>query len=76
MGFEDRCFTETLVNLQTRPIPKQHDLQGPIDDAFMDSFIFVTPTGHSPIRRSKIGSKANRSERSANGAASSAAKRG
>jgi hypothetical protein len=24
---------------------KQHDLQGPIDDAFMDSFIVVKPTG-------------------------------
>lgn len=26
---------------------KRHDLQGPIDDAFMDSFIFVRPTGES-----------------------------
>jgi Prolyl oligopeptidase family len=24
---------------------KRHGLQGPIDDAFMDSFLFVTPTG-------------------------------
>ncbi len=24
---------------------KQHGLQGPIDDAFLDSFLFVTPTG-------------------------------
>ena len=24
---------------------KRHDLQGPIDDAFMDSFLFVTPSG-------------------------------
>ncbi|MEI2676410.1 MAG: hypothetical protein V9G29_00250 [Burkholderiaceae bacterium] len=24
---------------------KRHNLQGPIDDAFMDSFIFVRPTG-------------------------------
>jgi hypothetical protein len=24
---------------------KRHNLQGPIDDAFMDSFVFVTPTG-------------------------------
>ncbi|MFQ5733693.1 MAG: prolyl oligopeptidase family serine peptidase [Planctomycetaceae bacterium] len=24
---------------------KRHDLQGPIDDAFMDSFVFVKPTG-------------------------------
>lgn len=27
---------------------KKHDLQGPVDDAFMDSFIMVTPTG-TPI---------------------------
>jgi dienelactone hydrolase len=27
---------------------KTHDLQGPIDDAFMDRFIFVTPTSKSP----------------------------
>jgi hypothetical protein len=24
---------------------KRHGLQGPVDDAFMDSFVFVTPTG-------------------------------
>lgn len=31
------------------PTPKQkiHGLQGPIDDAFMDSFVFVRPTGTS-----------------------------
>ena len=27
---------------------KRHGLQGPIDDAFMDSFLFVRPTGKSP----------------------------
>jgi pimeloyl-ACP methyl ester carboxylesterase len=26
-------------------LAKRHGLQGPIDDAFMDSFLFVTPTG-------------------------------
>ena len=26
---------------------KRHDLQGPIDDAFMDAFVFVRPTGTS-----------------------------
>jgi len=33
----------------TRPTPlaKRHGLQGPIDDAFMDSFIFVRPTGQA-----------------------------
>lgn len=34
------------------PVPskglrKQHGLQGPIDDAFMDAFVFVKPTGES-----------------------------
>ncbi|MCA9268150.1 MAG: prolyl oligopeptidase family serine peptidase, partial [Planctomycetales bacterium] len=27
------------------PLAKRHDLQGPIDDAFMDSFLIVRPTG-------------------------------
>lgn len=30
---------------QKGTLRKQHDLQGPIDDAFMDSFIVVRPTG-------------------------------
>ncbi|MEQ8786159.1 MAG: prolyl oligopeptidase family serine peptidase [Pirellulaceae bacterium] len=29
-------------------LAKRHNLQGPIDDALMDSFIFVRPTGKSP----------------------------
>lgn len=29
----------------TQQLRKQHNLQGPIDDAFMDSFIVVRPTG-------------------------------
>jgi pimeloyl-ACP methyl ester carboxylesterase len=29
----------------TSAIRKKHGLQGPIDDAFMDSFVFVIPTG-------------------------------
>jgi len=28
-----------------RVLAKRHNLQGPIDDAFMDSFLFVRPTG-------------------------------
>jgi dienelactone hydrolase len=28
-------------------VKKEHDLQGPIDDAFMSRFIIVRPTGHS-----------------------------
>jgi dienelactone hydrolase len=30
---------------------KRHDLQGPIDDAFMDSFLIVRPTGKSASSR-------------------------
>ncbi|MBX6314281.1 MAG: prolyl oligopeptidase family serine peptidase [Isosphaeraceae bacterium] len=30
---------------------KRHGLQGPIDDAFMDTFLFVRPTGQSPHDR-------------------------
>ena len=38
---------------QLGPLPdvksrKRHGLQGPIDDAFMDSFVFVRPTGDEP----------------------------
>ena len=32
-------------------LKKKHDLQGPIDDAFMDSFVIVKPTGESPNRK-------------------------
>jgi dienelactone hydrolase len=28
---------------------KRHGLQGPVDDAFMDSFVFVTPTGKPAV---------------------------
>jgi dienelactone hydrolase len=28
-------------------LTKRHDLQGPVDDAFLDSFLFVRPTGKS-----------------------------
>jgi len=37
-------------NLGPEPGPalrKRHDLQGPIDDAFLDAFLFVRPTGKS-----------------------------
>jgi hypothetical protein len=33
-------------------VRKRHNLQGPIDDAFMDSFLIVRPTGKSP--RAKV----------------------
>ncbi len=36
---------EPFQSRKTEPLVKHHGLQGPIDDAFMDSFIFVRPTG-------------------------------
>ena len=36
-----------LGELPAHDLVKKHDLQGPIDDAFMDSFVVVTPTGQS-----------------------------
>ncbi len=52
----DRSWSFHLWNgksiAQAGPPPgqlhKRHDLQGPIDDAFMDRFIVVRPTGTSP----------------------------
>jgi dienelactone hydrolase len=38
----------TLGDLPDGVVRKRHDLQGPIDDAFMDAFLFVRPTGTSP----------------------------
>lgn len=34
-----------LTSLGQRGFSKRHNLQGPIDDAFMDSFVMVRPTG-------------------------------
>ena len=51
----DRSWTCRLIrdaagawNIGESPhdlVNKRHDLQGPIDDAFMDAFVFVRPTG-------------------------------
>lgn len=50
----DRSWTCSLYRagqdwqIGTNPVGdlrKRHDLQGPIDDAFMDAFVFVRPTG-------------------------------
>jgi Prolyl oligopeptidase family len=39
---------EKWINGAARPaLVKKHDLQGPVDDAFMSSFIVVRPTGKS-----------------------------
>ncbi|MEW6303545.1 MAG: prolyl oligopeptidase family serine peptidase [Verrucomicrobiota bacterium] len=35
----------SVASVATPPLAKRHNLQGPIDDAFMDSFIMVRPTG-------------------------------
>jgi hypothetical protein len=43
-------FADDAWHLGGRDKPalrKRHDLQGPIDDAFMDSFLFVRPTGEA-----------------------------
>ncbi|MDB6133885.1 MAG: prolyl oligopeptidase family protein [Verrucomicrobiales bacterium] len=37
---------------------KKHNLQGPIDDAFMDSFIFVRPTGQAANEKAGAWAKA------------------
>lgn len=53
----DRSFSMTLTKTSAgwtvgappaTGLRKRHNLQGPIDDAFMDSFLFVKPTGTSP----------------------------
>lgn len=36
---------KTVRSFSNNPLRKRHGLQGPIDDAFMDSFIMVRPTG-------------------------------
>ncbi len=40
-----------LGELPSSPLRKTHGLQGPIDDAFMDAFMFVRPTGHALSER-------------------------
>jgi poly(3-hydroxybutyrate) depolymerase len=34
-----------IADDDSKTVRKRHDLQGPIDDAFMDRFLMVTPTG-------------------------------
>ncbi|WP_435008553.1 prolyl oligopeptidase family serine peptidase [Tundrisphaera lichenicola] len=40
-------WTRKDLQAQGDVLRKRHDLQGPIDDAFMDSFVIVRPTGKS-----------------------------
>ncbi len=48
----------SLVNAPPSGLVKTHGLQGPIDDAFMDSFIIVRPTGKSKNDKFAAWSKA------------------
>ena len=49
--FSDRSFEFTADNRNNseHTLVKRNDLQGPIDDAFMDSFLIATPTGPSDL---------------------------
>jgi hypothetical protein len=49
---------KVVKNAEQGGLVKRHGLQGPIDDAFMDSFIMVRPTG-KPLNE-KVGGWANR----------------
>jgi len=42
---EDEAADSEETEEEAPVLAKRHGLQGPIDDAFMDSFLFVTPTG-------------------------------
>jgi len=56
-GLSDRSWSASFVrngerwklgSPESKGLRKRHNLQGPIDDAFMDSFLIVRPTGKSP----------------------------
>lgn len=40
-----QVMDEAAFRASASTLAKRHDLQGPIDDAFMDRFVFVRPTG-------------------------------
>ncbi len=42
------AFRDKFSEEDPKILKKRHNLQGPIDDAFMDAFVFVRPTGTSP----------------------------
>ncbi len=50
---KDNGEWRSVPTLDDGTIRKQHGLQGPIDDAFMDSFLMVRPSGNS--RHERIG---------------------
>ena len=41
-----------IGEMKSKSLRKMHNLQGPIDDAFMDTFVMVTPTGEG--RNAKV----------------------
>ncbi len=47
LSFVKTNGTWSVGTLPAEGFHKKHDLQGPIDDAFMDSFLIVRPTGKS-----------------------------
>jgi hypothetical protein len=55
---------------------KRHGLQGPIDDAFMDGFVFVRPAGPGLHERRPAGRPASATGRSTSGGGCSAARPG
>ncbi|MDA7915712.1 prolyl oligopeptidase family serine peptidase [Verrucomicrobia bacterium] len=46
-AFRNNAWVAVPQKDQKKGFSKKHLLQGPIDDAFMDSFIFVKPTGRA-----------------------------
>ena len=55
----DGKWSTTPEAAASKTLRKRHLLQGPIDDAFMDSFLFVAPTGQGG---SKVAEEWSRSE--------------
>ncbi len=55
---EDGRWTSRSDSPLAQGLRKKHNLQGPIDDAFMDSFIFVRPTGKAANEKAGLWAKA------------------
>ncbi|WP_009959251.1 prolyl oligopeptidase family serine peptidase [Verrucomicrobium spinosum] len=54
-------IAETTASAPAGVLAKRHGLSGPVDDAFMDAFLFVTPTGPAlnPAVEKWVGSELN-----------------
>jgi hypothetical protein len=63
-GFLDMSFVKSSEGTwhprdpNDKSLRKKHGLQGPVDDAFMDSFIFVRPTGQAANEKAGAWAKA------------------